>query len=112
MKNILITTGYHGVEGAGVMTTERELLIFIKMIKRQYTKDMCKVYHKNLKKSLSEMLPDIMSKGYATDENGEHFDRAKFDDYLVFLAVCDHIGNKKPIARRAGNIDSATDTLQ
>ena len=111
MRKIFIACGYHGVKGATVETTERELHKAIKSVKSEMSKDMCRMLHSTLSKSLSEMLPDMISKGTAIDKYGEHYDREKFNDDLLAVGVYDHIGNNKRIGLST-NIQPGTDTLQ
>ena len=96
-NTIYIACGAHGVEGAAVEYSHLKLVRDIKKVKKLFNKEQAKELHKILATSLTAMLPEIMSNGWAVDAYGERYTKETFDQDLVCLAVYDHYGNGKQI---------------
>jgi hypothetical protein len=104
MKNVNINCTLHGVAGAGVQTTAKDIKRATKQAKREFGKDGCKKLHKILATNLTAMLPSIMQHGNAVDAYGEFYDTASFDIDLLWLAVFDSVGNKTKIKTAFGQL--------
>jgi hypothetical protein len=92
----------HGVNGAAVQVDDATVKDCIRQIKNalrkhQLTRAMIRDMHEMLAKELSNMMMKILRTGQAVDSKGETYDKAKFDNDLVWCAVYDHIGNGKKI---------------
>jgi hypothetical protein len=96
-NTIYIACGAHGVSGASVEYSHLKLQRDIKAAKKMWTKQQAQHLHKILSTTLTTMLPEIMTNGWAVDSYGERYTRETFDQDLVCLAVYDHIGNNKQI---------------
>jgi hypothetical protein len=96
--NITINLSFHGVKGACVQYTDKELRRDIKEARKLWTKTDAQKMVEILRKTLTDMLPDIINKGISRDPFGEIYTKEIFDQDLVCLAVYDHIGNDRPIA--------------
>lgn len=94
---IQIVCAHHGVAGASVFTTHENLLEILDYVKQTNTKKECRKLHAYLKKELSRMLPDIVSKGKAKSSDGDIVTKDDFNEDLICLAIYDHVGNDKQI---------------
>ena len=96
-QTIYIACGAHGVSGACVEYSHLKLVRDIKTAKKRFTKQEAQQLHKILSTTLTAMLPEIMSNGWAVDAYGERYNKETFDQDLVCLAVYDHVGNGSQI---------------
>jgi hypothetical protein len=104
MTNVNINCTFHGVAGAGVQTTARDIKHATKTAKKKFGVDGCKKLHKILATQLTAMLPSIVQHGNAVDAYGEFYDTATFDNDLVLLAVYDSVGNGTKIKTMFGQL--------
>ena len=103
-STVNIACTFHGVAGAVVQTTERDIKRATKQAKREFGKDGCKKLHAILARELTAMLPQIAKFGNAVDSYGEFYTNETFDADLLLLAVYDSVGNKRSIKKVFGTL--------
>lgn len=95
--DIVISLGSHGLKGFAVQTTHEIVLDAIELAKSTYTRQECEQLRNILVRELRNGSGAIMSGKTFVDSYGELYDKQKFNDDLVWVAIYDHVANNKPI---------------